>query len=535
MDLASVCPLTTAGALHRAVTIGPDIEAVVGPTQRLTYSELSEQVARIRAALSAAGVRRGDHIGICLGNDATWVALFFALGSLGAISVPVNTRLRGEEIAYVLRQSRTQMLFVADRFLKIDFISLLRDICPAIDTQLPDAALPDLSRVVVLGTDVPRGARTWDRFLAAAGNGSPPTCTPDDVLLIQYTSGTTAAPKGVVLTHRNVLANGFFAGERMGLRTADRFHSARPFFHVAGTSQSIAACIQHVATLVTMDRFEAGEALRLMEAERCTHFSGNDTMALMLLGHPDRPRRKLALRGAWVAVSPSIMERVMDELGAHEAVMAYGQSEASPNVSISGWWESREIRAAGRMRPQPGVEVRIRDVRTGADCPSGMIGEILVRGWNVMRGYFDKPEETAAALSADGWLATGDLGCLDATGRLQFAGRAKEIIRVGGENVAPAEIEDFLHRHPKIRQAQVVGVPDARLIEVPAAFVVLREGQDCGDEEILAWCRETMAGFKAPRYVRVIADFDAIGMTASGKVQKKELRMYALKALGLER
>jgi fatty-acyl-CoA synthase len=334
-----------------------------------------------------------------------------------------------------------------------------------------------------------------------------------------------------MLSHRNLLANGFFAGLRVGLRVGDRFHSARPFFHVAGTSQSILACIQHAATLVTMERFEAAEALQLMETESCTQFSGNDTIALMLLDHPDRTRRKLALRGAWLAASSVVAERVAKELGAREVVCAYGQSEASPNVAIACWWEPEEVRLSGRMRPQPGVEVRIRDEQ-GRACPAGIEGEIQVRGWNVMRGYFEQPEATAAVLSADGWLATGDLGKLGEDGRLEFTGRLKDIIRVGGENVAPADIEQTLQRHPVVRQAQVVGVPHPRLLEVPAAFVTVREGACTGDE-ILEWCRGQLAGFKAPHYLQIVQDFDFVGMTASAKVRKTDLRDYAIKAFGL--
>lgn len=533
LDLERLCPITTEDALRRAVAIAPDVEAIVAPAGRITFAGLAEEVARIRAALVATGVRRGDHVGICLGNGPRWVALFLALGSLGAVTVPVNTRFRGEEMAYALRQSRVTLLFLAARVLKVDFVAMLRGICPAVDGALPDPALPDLAKVVVLDGDVPNGAMAWQDFLAAATGPADACCTPDDVLLMQYTSGTTSFPKGVMLTHRSMCANGFFSGGRMGLRVADRFHSARPFFHVAGTTLSILSCLQHVVTLVTMERFEPAEALRLMEEERCTHFSGNDTMALMLLNHPDRMQRRLVLRGAWAAASPSIVRRVIEELGARECVVGYGLSEASPNVSQSAWWEDAEIRIAGRMRPQPGIAVRIRDIDTGTDCAPGEAGEILVRGWSVMQGYFDKPSETAAALDAEGWLYTGDLGRLGEDGRLEFVGRAKDLIRVGGENVAPAEVEDILHRHPKIRQAVVVGVPDARLMEVPCAFVVLNDGTAATEEELLAWAKERMAGFKLPRHLRMVDGFEDIGMTASSKVQKKQLAAHAVRLLGL--
>jgi fatty-acyl-CoA synthase len=249
--------------------------------------------------------------------------------------------------------------------------------------------------------------------------------------------------------------------------------------------------------------------------------SGNDTMALMLLNHPDLPRRRLSLRGAWAAASPAILRRIAEELGAREVVAGYGLSEASPNVAQSCWWEDEEVRLSGRMRLQPGIEVRLRD------------GEILVRGWSVMRGYFDKPAETAAAIDAEGWLATGDIGRLGADGRLEFLGRAKEIIRVGGENVAPSEVEDLLHRHPAIRQAVVVGVPDLRLMEVPCAVVVLNEGATATADALIAWARERIAAFKAPRHLLLVEGFEGFGMTASAKVQRRPLAEHAARLLGL--
>ena len=530
MDLATLCPLTTDAALARAAAIAPDVEALVAGDGRRTYAELGPEVAGLRASLAAAGVAHGDHVGLCLGNGVAWVSLFLALGSIGAVTVSVNTRFRGEEMAYALRQARVTTLFVADRFLGIDFIAMLRGIEPAVDTALPGAALPDLRRVVVLGADVPAACTAMAAFRA----GTTPcaaTCTPDDVLLLQYTSGTSSFPKGVLLTHRNMLGNAYVSGGRIGFRIADRYHSARPFFHVSGSTLSVLSALQHAVTLVTMDRFEPGAALDLMETERCTHFSGNDTMALMLLNHPSRPARHLVLRGAWVAAAPTVMRRVVAELGARECVAGYGLSEASPNIAQSCWWEPEEVRVGARMRPQPGLDVRIRG--DGHDLPPGEPGEIQVRGWSVMRGYFDKPEETAAALDADGWLSTGDLGRLGADGRLEFLGRIKDIVRVGGENVSPAEVEDALHRHPAVRQAAVVGVPDPRLVEVVAAFVVPNEGAACDPAALIAWCGAEMARFKVPRHVFVVDGFEAIGMTASSKVQKKPLAAHARRLLGL--
>ena len=531
-DCATLCPVTIDAALARAVHLAPDVEAIVAPDGRMTFAELSVEVARIRAALVTLGVGHGDHVAICLGNGTRFLALFLALGMLGAVLVPVNTRLRADEIAYALRQSQSRFLFTADRLLSTDFIALLRSVMPGIDKALPDAELSLIRAVVVDGSDVPDACRAWDDFMAAAGNDTGPQADADDTLLIQYTSGTTAFPKGVMLSQGSMLTNGFVSGQRIGFRTGDRFLSARPFFHVAGTTLSILACLQNRVTLVTLHRFEPKEALRILEEERCTHFSGNDTMALMLLNEPERAGRRLSLRGAWIAGAETVLRRVADELGAVEVVSGYGLSEASPNVAQSCWWEPLDIRVSGRMRVQPGVQLRI--LRDGQDQPAGELGEIALRGWNVMQGYFDMPERTAEALDADGWLSTGDLGRIGADGRLEFCGRLKNIIRVGGENVSPEEVENILHRHPAIRQAQVVGVPDERLVEVCAAFIMLNHGAELDAAELAIWARDAMAGFKIPRHVWFVPDFDAIGMTASAKVQKNKLAAHARGLLGLK-
>lgn len=533
MMIDGLCPLTTQASLARAAMLAPDVEAIVAPDGRLTYAELLAETARLRSALAMLGVRHGDHVGLCFGNTARFATLFLALGSLGAVTVPVNTRFKAQELGYVLRQSRVRFLFTADRLLSSDFIAMLREVAPEIDQNLPPGALPDLKAVIVDGAAVPAGAIGWDRFVAAAGPEVPAACNSDDSLLIQYTSGSTAFPKGVLLPHRNMLANGFLALGRVGLRLADRYYCPRPFFHVAGTTLAILGAMQHAATLVTSVRFEAEEALRLMEEESCTHFSGNDTMVLAMLNHPDLPRRSLRLRGGWTSASPSVMRRVMDEMGAREVVSTYGMSEASPNIAISCWWEPEHVRIANLTTPLPGVELRLRDGDGRLLTERPATGEIQVRGWNVMRGYLDNPAETQAALSPDGWLSTGDIGRIDAEDRLAFVGRAKEIVRVGGENVSPLEVEDILNRHPDIAMAQVVGVPDARLTEVTAAFVTLKEGRSARPGDIIAWSKEQMAGFKVPRHIAVVEDFESIGMTGSGKILRRKLAEHALIVFGL--
>ncbi len=270
-----------------------------------------------------------------------------------------------------------------------------------------------------------------------------------------------------------------------------------------------------------------------MARERCTLVSGNDTMFLMMMNHPSFDRSKLQLRGGWGAAGPEVMQQIITGMGARELCFAYGLSEASPNVVISAHDEPAAVRAAGLALPHDGVELRIIGADDGRDLPADQPGEILVRGWNVMKGYYNMPEQTAQAIDRDGWLHTGDLGAVTAEGRLRFIGRVKDMFRVGGENVAPADVEEVLHAHPKVEHSQVIGVPDPRLGEVAAAYVRLRDGTAAEPEELIAWCRARCANFKVPRYLRIVDSFETIGMTGSAKVQKNKLRDQALIDFGL--
>jgi fatty-acyl-CoA synthase len=531
-------PRTFSQTLAAAAQRWPRQEAVVVGDSRLTYEELWARTRVVAANLKRLGVRRGDHMAICMGNSAEWVTLLYAAATLGAVTVPVNTRFKADELKYCLEQADVTLLVIADRFLKIDFIDMLRRICPGIDDRLPDAALPLLRNLIVHGSDVPVGALSFGELQQTA-TGLPDAHSEnvgiDDVVLIQYTSGSTSFPKGVMLTHANMLHDAWHVSRRLGLQPGERYFSARPLFHVAGTTLSVLTSLQAGTCYVSTPTFDAESALRVMAAERCTHTCGNDTLFFMMMNHPNFSHYPLHLRGGWAAASSSVMTQIRERMGVDELCAAYGLSESSPNVSMSRHDDVLEKRLLGFAHPLPGLEVRIVDAASGGDQPAGATGEILVRGWSVMKGYYKMPEQTARAIDTDGWLHTGDLGVMDADGRLCFVGRAKELFRVGGENVAPAEVEDVLHRHPAIKQAQVIGVPDPRLVEVAAAYVLLNENRRASPEEIIDWCRERCASFKVPRYVRIVESFEPIGMTGSGKVQKNKLREYALDDLGLRR
>ena len=446
--------------------------------------------------MQALGIGRGDRIAILMPNGEHWLALFYGAALIGAVTVPVNTRFKSAEIDFCLKQSGAKALIYVDRFLNIDYGAMVRKIGFGFAVEASKDLRPGKMKSVLV--------------------------EPQDLLLIQFTSGTTAYPKGVMLTHDSMLRNAWAAGTRIGVRAEDRYFNCRPFFHVGGSTLSALMSLVFGCCLVTLPSFEAGAALEMLERERCTLTSGNDTIFQMLMGHEDFPRRKLSLRGGWAAAGPRTMQAIIDRLGMKAVCAAYGLSEASPNVVMSDWRDAEELRVEGLALPLPGVEIRISEQK-----------EIQLRGWSVMQGYCNNPEATAKAFTGDGWLHTGDLGELTTDGRLRMVGRLKDVFRVGGENVAPAEVEEVLLAHPSVETAQVVGVPDPRLGEVACAYVTLKSGYSTSAEEILSFVKNRAANFRVPRYLRIVADFEAIGMTASGKVQKMKLREHALKEFGL--
>ncbi|MBN3779005.1 AMP-binding protein [Burkholderia sp. Ac-20345] len=534
-------PVTLPAVLAACAASTPDAEALVIDGERIDYLTLAERVESTAARMIALGIEPGEHVGIMMGNSIDWVVLFYAAASIGAVTVPINTRFKTDELNYCLKQSDVRVLFYVDKFLKIDYTQLLRDVEPAFDRALPGEVLPMLRRALMVGgTDraVPTGVERFESLpdtpeYRDAAELRSLQVTPEDTLLIQYTSGTTSFPKGVLLSHRNMLTNAAASAMRIGVRPDDRYLSVRPFFHVAGTTMSLLVALVTGACLLSVPSFDVAQVLTLLDEEHCTLTSGNDTIFLMMMSHPEFRRERIHLRGGWAAAGPEIMQQIHDLMGVPYMVGAYGQSEASPNVVLNDWRDPLEIRVAGWAHPHPGIEIRTVSTETNAVQPANAPGEIQVRGWNVMKGYYNKPKETAQAFTEDGWLRTGDLGVIDDEGRLRMLGRLKDVFRVGGENVAPAEVEETLYGHPAVQLAQVVGVPDVRLGEVPAAFVVLRPGTSATDEELIAWCKSRCANFKVPRYLRVVPSFDDIGMTGSSKVQKNKLRDYAIREFNL--
>ena len=513
--LDATLPQTLPAALALAVRERPDQEALVIAGVRLTYWELAQRTAQVAGGLQQIGIRSGDNVAICLGNCVEWVLSWFALTHLGATAIPVNTRWKDDEFAWAINYTDACALVFADRLLKVDFISMVDRV---------RGSLPQLRHCIMTGPRPPEWAVPFNAL-----NGAAPECAakPHDIALIQFTSGSTSRPKGVMLTQSGMLTNARGSAEAVGMRAGDRYFSPRPFFHVAASTGGILRSLVSKACLVSIPTFDATEAIAMMRQEACELFAGNDAMFLKLLESVESGHG-LRLRGGQAAAGPEVLRQLHERLGIAGLCCSYGLSETSPGVSFSRWHDPVDERIAGWMWPLPGVRIRIRDPLTFADLPPQQAGEILVKGPSVMAGYYKLPDETRATFDADGWLITGDLGMLKDDGRLRFIGRLKDTIRVGGENLSPAEVEDLLLRHPDVTAAQVIGLPDARLGEVPVAFVALRSGANIDPAVLVNWARERIAGFKAPRFIGIVASFDDV-MTGSGKPQKSMLRERAVR------
>lgn len=521
--------------LAHAALSWPTAEAVVDGELRVTYARLAADVHDVAAGLVGLGVASGDRVAVWAPNGYRWVVA--ALGTLhaGGVLVPVNTRFRGEEAAYVLRRSGASVLVVDDGFLDAAYLRLLREAAaPDASPQArgPVPGLPELGAVVALAPSDDPTVLSWE-VLLERGRGVPvgeverraSSVRPDDLADILFTSGTTGDPKGAMTSHgANVVVNTAW-GDMVGLRMGDRYLLVNPLFHSFGYRAGLLAALVAGATLVPMPVFDPAEALRLIEAERVTVFPGAPAVYTTLLEHPDRDRYdtssvRLVVTGAAV-VPLSLVRRVKDELGFDTVITAYGLTESCGTATVCPPDAPEEKVATTSGRAIPGTEVRIGDPgRSGAAAAVGSPGEVHVRGVNVMQGYWQDPEATAATVDADGWLHTGDVGVLDAEGYLTITDRIKDMFTVGGFNVYPAEVERLLVRHPGVADAAVVAKPDGRLGEVGLAFVVLRAGASVTPEEIMAFCRGRLANFKVPREVRMV---DALPRTASGKVQKFRL------------
>ncbi|MEU4128481.1 FadD3 family acyl-CoA ligase [Streptomyces wuyuanensis] len=494
-------------------------EAVVEGRTRVSYGELGERVERAAAACIAAGVEPGDRVAVWAPNTLEWIVSALGAVSAGAVLVPLNTRFKGTEAAYVLARSRAKLLFITGTFLGTSYVASLRR---------AEVELPHLEQVVVLGDSAPEDYRTWKDFLAGgdavpvsrvrARADSVEPSAPSDIV---FTSGTTGAPKGAVITHAQTLRCYAIWAELAGLREGDRYLIVNPFFHTFGYKAGIIACLMRGATMVPQPVFNVDTVLANIASERISVLPGPPTLHQSLLDHPAREAHdlsalRLVVTGAAV-VPLRLVERLRGELRVGTVLTAYGLSEASGIVTMCRRWDDPATIAATSGRAIPGTEVRVR-------AEPGEPGEILVRGYNVMQGYFEDPVATAEAVDADGWLHTGDVGVLDADGNLRITDRIKDMFIVGGFNAYPAEIEQLLGLHPDVADVAVIGVPDGRLGEVGKAYAVRRAGSTLTADDLIAWSRREMANYKVPRSVEFVAE---LPRNASGKVLKTELRARA--------
>ncbi len=485
---------------------------------RMSFRELERACLRAAAAFIASGLSKGDRVAIWAPNIAEWVVAAIGAQTAGCVIVPLNTRLKGREAGFVLRRSGARLLLTVTGFLGVDYPDLLAD-----------ETLPALEGIVLLSGASSRH-QSWAQFLER-GAGVPEEkvleardrVTPDDLADIMFTSGTTGEPKGVMSTHGQNVRTFLAWSEAVGLREGDRYLIINPFFHSFGYKAGWLACLLRGATMLPVPVFDAGAVMQQIVSDRVSVLPGPPAIFQSMLSHEscgriDLSSLRLAITGA-ANVPPALIRRMREELGFQSVLTAYGLTEA-PVVTVCPHGVSDERVALTCGKPIPGIEVKCVD-DTGATVPPGETGEILVRGFCVMRGYFEDPEATRNTIDADGWLHTGDIGVLDEEGFLRITDRKKDMFIVGGFNCYPAEIEKILCEHPQVAQAAVIGVPDERMGEVGKAFIVPRPGETIDEAALIAWCRANMANYKVPRYVEIVS---SLPMNASGKVQKFALR-----------
>jgi len=526
----------------------PDNDALIDvPSgRRWTYRQFRDDCRAVARALMSLGINRGDRVGIWATNYPEWVLVQFGSAMTGAILVNINPAYRTHELEYALSNSGARSLFLIERFKSSDYIGMFNGICPEVAGSEPghirSEKVPSLSSAILMGETQHPGMFTWKGFLTLGAEVSDEALDErqssldmDDVINIQYTSGTTGLPKGASLTHHNILNNGFFAGEGMRLVDSDRLCIPVPFYHCFGMVLANLACATHGATMVIpAESFDPLATLKAVQQERCTALHGVPTMFIAELEHPQFEEFDLtSLRTGIMAGAPcpiEVMKKVMDKMHAREITIGYGETEASPIATQTPADASLEDRTGTVGLPSPHVELKVVDMDTGAIVPCGAQGEICYRGYNIMRGYHNNPEGTREAIDEAGWLHSGDLATMDERGYVKITGRAKEMIIRGGENIYPREIEEFLFGHPKVRNVQVIGVPDEKYGEEIQAWIELREGESATEEEIREYCKGKIAHYKIPKYVKFVTEYP---MTVTGKIQKYKMREQAIDELGL--
>ncbi len=551
MEKPWVDGLTFERVLARTVERFAGHDALVFPQlgYRRSYLEFEADVREAALALLALGVKRGEHVGIWATNWPQWVILQFAAAHVGAVLVNINPGYRANELEYVLNQADIATLFLTDRFKTSNYFEILESVCPEIGVyeeavaELSAERCPKLRRVISIQSGKRPGIWSWDEFLRKAKTVPEAELTwrqaevkPEDVVNIQYTSGTTGFPKGAMLTHRNLLMNGYYTGQRQRFSESDRLCIPVPFYHCFGCVLGTLACaVYGAAMVVPAEFFDPLATLEAIQEERCTALYGVPTMFIAELGHPRFAEFDvMSLRTGIMAGAPcpiEVMRQVIDRMGAREMTIAYGLTEASPLITQTLPADDLEHRISTVGPALPGLEVMVATPGSLTPLPAGEPGELLVRGHGVMKGYYNKTKETAEAITPDGWLHSGDLAVQTSDGYYRITGRIKEMIARGGEKIFPREVEEFLYTHPAIADVYVVGLPDPLFGEEVSAWIRLKPGAQATEEEIKAFCKDRIAHFKTPRYVVFVDEYPT---TVTGKVQKFKLRELGVERFGLQ-
>lgn len=530
--------LTLGQILDRSIEKYPDNDAVVYYDRnfRLTYRQFGELVDQLAKGLMALGIQKGEKVAVWATNVPYWVTLQFATAKIGAVLLTVNTLYKIAELEYILTQSDCENLFIIDGFRDTDYLQTVYDLVPELKEQqrgyLKSPRFPFLKRVFFLGPEKHRGMYSIFELFSLGGtitdeeyHARQAELDPYDVVNMQYTSGTTGFPKGVMLTHHNIGNNGYWIGANQKLGAKDRVCLPVPLFHCFGCVLGVLAAINHASTLVILETFDAVQVMAAVEGERCTALYGVPTMFIAILQHKLFSKFDFStLRTGIMAGSPcpvTTMNEVIERMYARELTICYGLTEGSPVMSQTTTDDDIRRKTETVGKAMPAIELAIMDPETRKPLGSGVIGEVCCRGYNIMKGYYKMPEATAEAVDSDGWLHSGDLGVLDEDGYLSITGRHKDMIIRGGENIYPREVEEFIYKMEGIQDVQVVGVPSAKYGEQVCAFVILKEGFSLSADDIRDFCRGKISSYKVPKYVAFI---DKYPLTASGKVQKFKLR-----------
>ncbi|KIL73670.1 AMP-binding protein [Bacillus badius] len=536
---------TVGGLLAKRAKQLPQHEALVYPDRNLryTYSEFDRLCRKAARGLMALDIDKGEHIAVWATNVPEWVTLQFATGKMGAVLVTVNTNYRAAELEYLLQQSESQTLVLIEDYRGNSYIDTIYEICPELYSSEPgklsSKRLPLLKNVVVLSEKTYSGTYNWADILELAErvteeqlDARTAELEPDEVINMQYTSGTTGFPKGVMLTHSNLINNAFHIAGCMELTEQDRLCIPVPFFHCFGCVIGTMACVTVGATMVPVQEFDPEAVLTTVEAEKCTALHGVPTMFIAELNHPNFSNYDLSsLRTGVMAGSNcpvEVMKAVMNMMNMEEITICYGQTESSPVITQTRTNDPVELRVETVGRALPDVEVKIVEPGSSRELPPNRQGELCTRGYHVMKGYYNNLEATKEAIDEEGWLHTGDLAVMDENGYIRVTGRLKDMIIRGGENIYPREIEEFLYTHPKILDAQVIGVPDEKYGEELIAWIILKEGETASADEIKDYFKDKISRHKIPKHIRFTKEYP---MTASGKIQKFKLREQSMSLL----